>query len=271
MRATSTASLAQARERWEPVLRDAGDTAATYGEQLFGVVDLLEANVALRRALTEPSREGEDRARLAEAVLGGKVDAAVADLVAGLVRERWSQPGDFTDAIESLGTTSVLAAAEHAGRLEEVEDEAYRLDRILDGQRELRLALAARERSGEERGRLMADVLAGKVGPETEVLAVRAASTPRGRSVHVALREIAEMAAARRQRLVASVTSAVPLSDKQITRLADILTRQHGREVEVHVGLDPEVVGGLRIQVGEQVVDATLASRLADARRRLAG
>ncbi|GAA4416639.1 F0F1 ATP synthase subunit delta [Georgenia halophila] len=271
MRATSTSALARAEERWEPVLRDSGESARGYGEQLFGVVDLLDSAVALRRALTDPSRDGADRAKLAQAVLGGKVEPEVLDLVAGLVRERWSEAADLTDAVEALAASSVLASAQQAGRLEEVEDEVYRLDRILIDQRELRRALSAHERSDEDRGRLMSSVLGGKVTPESELLAVRAASAPRGRSVHSLLRGIAEQAAARRQRLVASVTSAVPLTDAQIDRLTDILQRQHGSEVQIHVGIDPEVVGGLRVQVGDNVVDATLASRIADARRRLAG
>ncbi|MFD1716828.1 F0F1 ATP synthase subunit delta [Georgenia deserti] len=271
MRATSSSALARAQERWEPVLREAGESGRAYGEQLFAVVDLLDGEHALLRALTEPAHAPEDRARLAERVLGGKVDDAVADLVGGLVRDRWSAADDLLEASEFLGVISVLAAAEHAGRLEDVEDELYRLSRILEAERELLLALSARERTEDERARLVTTLLEGKVGPESLVLAVRAATTPRSHDVAHLLHAMTEQAAGRRQRLVASVTSAVPLTEQQRSRLARILSRQHGREVEVHVDLDPDVVGGMRVQVQDSVVDATLASRLADARRRLAG
>lgn len=271
MRAASAAALARVQERWEPVLRGAGEQARAWGEQLFGVVDLLDSSVSLSRALTDPAREPGERAGLAAAVLAGKTDEAVADLVGGLARERWSAVTDLADAAESLAVTSLLAAAEQAGRLEEVEDEVYRLERIVSGERELGLALTARDRTAADRGRLMRELLAGKAAPESEAIAVRAASTPRGRPLPAVLRGAAEAAAARRERLVAAVTSAAPLTEQQVSRLAGVLSRRHGREVQVHVSLDPAVVGGLRIEVGEQVVDATLASRLADARRRLAG
>lgn len=271
MRASSQAALERARERWEPVLRQSGERARTFGEQLFGVVDVLDSSAALRRALTEPSRNGEDKAGLTRQVLAAKVDAEVVDLVSGLVRERWSEPRDLTDAVETLAADSVLSAAEQAGRIEQVEAETYRLERIVADERALRYALTDTDTAGERRGELMERVLAGKVAPETAVLAVRAAAAPRGRTLPALLRTVAEQAAARRERLVASVTSAVPLTDAQIERLTRILERQHGRAVQVHVALDPAVVGGMRIQVGDDVVDATLAARVADARRRLAG
>ncbi|MPV38127.1 F0F1 ATP synthase subunit delta [Georgenia subflava] len=271
MRASSQAALDLARERWEPVLREVGQRALGLGQQLFGVVDTLDSSVALRRALTEPSRDGSDKARVAQAVLGGKVDPELLDLASGLVRERWSEPADLVDAFEALAVDSVLAAAEQAGRLEDVEDETYRLGRTLVDERELRLALADKDVPAAHRGRLMESVLSGKVGPETTVLAVRAASSPRGRPVPAVLRSIGEQAAERRAHLVASVTSAVPLTGAQVERLTGILERQYGRSVRVHVGIDPDVVGGMRVQIGDDVIDATLASRLAEARRRLAG
>ncbi|UNX53977.1 F0F1 ATP synthase subunit delta [Georgenia sp. TF02-10] len=268
MRATSQAAVDRALERWEPVLHEVGAGAAALGEELFAVVDLLDGAPRLRRALTEPTRDGAAKARLAGQVLGGKVAPEVVDLLGGLVRERWSDDGDLPDAVERLAVTSVLAAADRAGRLADVEDETFRLGRVLAEARELRLALADRTAGADRRAGLMAAVIAGKVAPETEVLAVRAARAPR-RPVTAALRLVTEAAAERRQHLVAAVTAAVPLSREQVQRLAAVLGRRYGRPVRVHVGIAPEVVGGLRVQVGDDVVDGTLAARLADARRRL--
>lgn len=270
MRASSQAALELAQERWEPVLREGG-RASALGEQLFGVVDALDSSAALRRALTEPTRSGEDKAELVTAVLGGKVDQEVVDLLAGLVRERWSATDDLADAVESLAVTSVLAGAQEAGRLEEVEDETFRLVRILGEQRDLRNALEDRHVEPGRRAGLAAAVLDGKVGPETALLVTRSAGAQRGRTLVSALRSINEAAAQRRRHLVASVTAAVPLSRAQVDRLQGYLSRRYDRPVQVYVGLDPAVVGGLRVQVGDDVIDGTLASRLADARRRIAG
>lgn len=271
MRASSEAALAQARDRWEPVLREVGDRSRDLGEQLFAVVDILDGSASLRRALTDPSRVGQDKAQLAAAVFAGRVDPAVVDLVSGLVRERWSDAGDLAEAVESLAVTSVLAAAERAGRLETVEDETYRVVRMFAEERDLRMAIEDRAVSGERRAALLDAVLGGKVVEETLVLAVRAARSLRRRSVTAALRAVTELAAERRKHIVASVTSAVPLTNAQIERLSAILSRSYGKEVEVHVGLDPELVGGVRVQVGDDVIDGTLSTRLAEARRRLAG
>lgn len=271
MRASSQAALELAQERWEPVLREVGERASVLGGQLFGVVDALDSAAALRRALTEPTRDGADKADLVTAVLGAKVDQEVVDLVAGLVRERWSAAQDLADAVDSLATDSVLAAAQQAGRLEEVEDETFRLVRILGEERALRIALGDRHETPERRAGLAESVLGGKIGPETALLVTRAARALRDRSLVSTLRSITEAAAERRRHLVASVTAVVPLDRTQIDRLQGYLSRRYDRAVQIYVGLDPAVLGGVRVQVGDDVIDGTLASRLADARRRIAG
>ena len=105
----------------------------------------------------------------------------------------------------------------------------------------------------------------------TAIVARRAAAAPRGRRYVATLGHIADLIAERRRRQVATVTTATDLSAAQRDRLAGILREAYGREIQLNVILEPQVLGGLRIQVGAQVVDSTVLSRLADARRRLAG
>src|SRR5690606_30812873 len=97
MRATSQASLRNASEAWEQVLRQAGADAAGYGGQLFAVVDALDRSAGLRRALTEPTRDGEAKAARAAELRRGKVAEPVLDLVSGMARSRWSADGDQRD------------------------------------------------------------------------------------------------------------------------------------------------------------------------------
>jgi F-type H+-transporting ATPase subunit delta len=271
MRGTSGASLAAARERFEPVLRDAGDAGLTLGEQLFAVVDALDSSGALRRTLSDPSTPGEDKAAVVARVLAGGFDGRVVDLVAGLARSRWSAEADLADAVERLGVDAVLAAAEARGALESVEDELFRVTRALSGAREAREALSDASSDPRRRAALVDALLAGKADPVTVVLARRATTALRGRRFVAALTEIGEVVAERRQRLVASVTSAVVLTQAQTDRLGALLERAYGRAVQLNVSVDPSVLGGLRIPVGADVVDSTVLSRLADARRRLAG
>ena len=67
------------------------------------------------------------------------------------------------------------------------------------------------------------------------------------------------------------ITTAAPISAAQQERLIALLSARYGRPVAVNTVIDPAVVGGLRVQIGDDVIDASVASRLNDLRLRLAG
>lgn len=271
MRGTSAASLDRVGAIFEPVLVAAGEDAATLGGQLFAVVDALDSSGSLRRALSDPSRSGDDKARLVAGLLKGKVDDRVADLVAGLARARWSAEQDLVEGLEVIAFDALLASAQARGELEQVEDELFRFERLLVGQRELRRALTDRAAAPANRAALVRRLLEGKVTPATLQAVERLAVAPRGRSVTAVLELVGRLAARRRQRLVAVVQVAAPPSLTQLDRLSGLLERVYGRPVQLNVSVDPQVIGGMRIQVGDEVVDSTVLARLDDARRRLAG
>ena len=70
---------------------------------------------------------------------------------------------------------------------------------------------------------------------------------------------------------VATVRVARPLPDAEVDRLAAALTAQYGRPVHLNLLVDPSVLGGIRVEIGDDVIDGTVSSRLDDARRRLVG
>src|SRR5690625_721199 len=125
MRATSQASLDAATSTWESSLQSSPTPQVELGEELFAVVDILDSSAALRRALTEPNREGEDKARLAAGVFGSKVSEETLDLLSGLARSRWSAEEDFADAVEQLGVTALLVSAEINEKLAELENDLF--------------------------------------------------------------------------------------------------------------------------------------------------
>ena len=272
MRGTSRNSLTAAEERVEPLLGtlDSGTALAT-GEELFAVARLLDASGSLRRALTDPSRPSQDKADLADRLLAGKVSDTTRALVSGLARERWSEARDLGDAAEHLGVVALLAGAERDGVLDSVEDELFRFGRVVDGDRSLAQALTDRSASPERKAGLVERLLAGKAQPHTLALVKQAAGYPRGRALTAALDAFGRIAARRRERMVATVTAAVPLTENQRARLTSVLERVYGTGIWLNVDVDPELLGGLRIQVGDEVIDASVLSRLDDARRRLAG
>jgi F-type H+-transporting ATPase subunit delta len=273
MRGASAEALAAARERIEPLLSGAGSSAdaALVGEELFAVSRLLEGSASLRRAATDPNADGESKAALVQQLLGGKVSGPTVDVVAGLARSRWSSGGDLVDACEELGVQATLAGAEQLGALERVEDELFRFGRVVVGQRELRAALTDRTVPTASRTALVGDLLDGKAAPATVALARHAASQPRGRRFEQVVEEIGEAVARRRDRAVARVTSAIPLTEQQRERLTAALGRVYGRTMHLDVDVVPSLVGGLRVQVGDEVIDASVVARLARADRLLSG
>ena len=269
MRGSSRGSQAAAIERVEALL-DSPD-ASRLGEDLFSVAGLLDSSAGLRRALTDPSRDGDAKAALVSTLLEGKVGGSTLDVVSGMVRDRWATARDLADACEHIGALAVLASAQVEDRLDTVEDEIFRFGRIVAGNRDLRLAMGERARSSQHKGELVDALLADKVAPQTLVLARQAVVNPRGRRLEDVLESFGQAAALRRQRLVARVTAAVPLTEEQRERLVQVLARVYERTMHLDVDVDPRLVGGLRVQVGDEVIDASVLTRLDEARRRLAG
>jgi F-type H+-transporting ATPase subunit delta len=271
MRGASRDSTAAGRERLEALLSGRGVDASEVAEELFVVTDALADNPGLRRALTDPAREGTAKAGLIERLFARVCSGPTLDLLSGLVRDRWAASSDLTDAAESLAVSAVLFSAERADRLDAVEDELFRFSRIVAADTGLRDAFSRRSEGVDRKADLIRRLLGDKVAPETLRLAVQAATRPRGLRTEQALEACVNAAAERRRQLIAEVVSAVPLTERQRARLAAALERGYGRPVRLNLDLDPQVLGGLRIQIGGELIDGTLSGRLDTAGRELAG
>ncbi|MBO0837645.1 MAG: F0F1 ATP synthase subunit delta [Actinobacteria bacterium] len=268
MRGISRASLAEVEARLEPLTRDPA-AAADLGNELLSVAGLLASQPALRRALSDQSRPGSARSALARSILDGKVSAETAGLVAEVAAARWSAPGDLTDAVEQLAVQALVTAAETRGHLDELEDELFRFGRIVASNPELRISLTNPFVSAQAKRELLSDLLEGKVTVESMRLITEAAVSPLGRSLDVSLEEYARLAARRRERLVAEVHVAVPLTEAQRVRLAAGLASVYGHQVHLNVVIDPKVAGGMTVRIGDELIDGSVATRLAAAKRRL--
>ncbi|MFP1626570.1 F0F1 ATP synthase subunit delta [Streptomyces sp. 5K101] len=271
MNGASREALAAAHESLDALTDNTSVDAAKLAGELAAVTALLDREVSLRRVLTDPAQAGEAKAELAGRVLGGQVGGETADLVKGMVRARWSQSRDLVDALEELANTADLTAAQQAGVLDNVEDELFRFGRILSSSTELRSALTSRSATAAAKGELLSGLLGGKAEQVTERLVVRLVTYPRGRSLEAGLESLSKLAAARRNRVVAVVTSAVPLTEAQKQRLGAGLARMYGREMHLNLEVDPEVLGGISVRVGDEVINGTIAERLDEAQRRIAG
>jgi F-type H+-transporting ATPase subunit delta len=271
MQGASRESLKAARETLAALISSSDNDLARLSDELFSVTSLLDREHPLRRALTDPARDGDARVGLARAVLGEQVGGATADLLAWVVRARWSVPRDLATALELLAVEAQVAAAERAGRLDEVEDELFRVSRAVAGAPALRTALSDLSAPVESRAALIEGLLGGRTTEETRRLVRQAVVAPRGRTFDRTAEIYGQVAADRRSRLVATVTAVDPLTEEQRGRLAAALQRIYGHEVHLNVQLDPDLVGGIRVELGDEVIDGSVESRLDDARRRLVG
>ncbi len=269
MRGASRASLAEATDRLSAMLAGGAD-AGQLGDELFSVADLLDSQSGLRRVLSDPSRQAAAKAGLAEALLSGKVAAATLEVTTGLVSGHWSAPGDLADAAEQLAVLAVVAGADEEGTLDELEDELFRFSRVVDAEPDLRVALSNPFIAAERKQQLIDALLAGKVTQPALRLITQAAIHPRGRSLGRSLEEYARLAAQRRARLIAEVHVAAELSAQQRERLAAALSAAYGHDVHLDVVLDPEVIGGMSVRISDELIDGSMASRLAALRRKLA-
>ncbi|MFC8225551.1 F0F1 ATP synthase subunit delta [Streptomyces sp. NPDC057287] len=271
MNGASREALAAARERLDALTDSTSVDAAKLAEELAGVTALLHREVSLRRVLTDPSQGGEAKAELAGRLLSGQVGGEAVDLVSGMVRSRWSQSRDLVDSVEELANTADLTAAQRAGALDDVEDELFRFGRIVGSDVALRSALTDRRATASAKGELLRSLLGGKTQPVTERVITRLVTQPRGRSLEAGLESLSRLAAERRDRMVAVVTSAVPLSDRQKQRLGAALAKIYGRQMHLNLDVDPEVLGGISVRVGDEVINGTIAERLEEVTRRMAG
>jgi F-type H+-transporting ATPase subunit delta len=290
MEASSRVAMAAARERLAELTRPAsgviektkdrltGHARATsepellaLADELFAVSRLLDGQLTLRRALSDPAGKPEDRAALARRLFAAKVSAPALDLIEAVARQRWSRPTDLVDAFMELAIEASLEAAEARGELDSVEDELFRFGRIVAADRELARILGDRAAPAEGKRALLDRLLSGRVSAVTDQLLRNVLTGPHVGSAGVAIERLSEVASRRRGRSVARVTSAVALSPAQEERLTDVLGRLYGRSIELQVTVDPSVIGGLIVQVGDEVIDGSIAHRLEAAERRLAG
>jgi len=240
-------------------------------EDLFAVVTLFAGTGSLRRAVSDPALEIDAKVGLVDRLLDGKIGDAALGLVRQTARSRWSEPRDVVDALEAIAVEAALSQAEQEDQLDEVEDQVFRFERIVDAEPDLRTALTDRNLPADRKQALLSRLLDGKVAPVTRALVERAVLSPRGRTLERVLDEFLRLAALRRSRLVARVTAAVPLSDEQQSRLADALAREFGGEVRLQVVVDPSLLGGLTVRVGDELLDASVVRQLDTAHRKLTG
>lgn len=240
------------------------------GDELIAAAGVLRAQTALRRATTDTASPTQVRTQLLASVFGPHLSADATAVVVGSGDLRWARGVDLPQALERLGIVALVRAADAAGQGDRIDDELFAFERAVATSTQLRDALADESRSVADRQRLIDLLLDGKAAPITVRLAREALAGDRAHVV-AAIDELIEIAAEARNRKVATIRTAYPISSAQQDRLRATLGRDAGSEVHLNVIVDPTLVGGLLVEIGDDVIDGTVGTRLDDVRRRIAG
>ncbi|MCX6387939.1 MAG: F0F1 ATP synthase subunit delta, partial [Solirubrobacterales bacterium] len=200
-----------------------------------------------------------------------RVGVLSTEVVCGVVSERWSKDSDMVIALERLAEQAAFTIAESDGSLDATEEELFLFGRALDGSPELQMALTNPAEPAASKAAIVRDLLAGRSTPTTLLVLTNAVSRLHGERIDAVVEHLCELAARQRQRVVAEVRVAAPLSASQESRLAELLTRIKGRTVRLNVAIDPTVLGGVYARVGDEVIDGTVSSKLEQARRAVLG
>ncbi|QNE15072.1 F0F1 ATP synthase subunit delta [Pseudarthrobacter sp. NBSH8] len=247
-------------------------------KELFGILGTVDSSAGLRRALTDPSRTGAEKSALVRQLVGGKVSAEAADIAGGLASSRWASARDIGDALETLAATVVIAVAENKSAvsasgisgLEELENDLFSFNQAVASNHEVQRALSEPQASAAAKTGLARKLNPG-AGEEANVLIAQAVAQPRGIKPTRLVARFAELAAKRQQRWIATVSVTRSLTETQFARLQSGLNSLYGRELKINITVDPELIGGIRVQVGDEVLDASVITRLGQLHRQLAG
>lgn len=249
-------------------LTDQVGGSATVADDLFAVAATLSSEGSLRRFATDTSVPAEAKTGLVSELYDGKVEAATLALLKDAVARRWTRTRDLADGLEHVGVVAaVRSSGEDSGRL---VDELFAVRNLLIENGDLRGAFSDPARSVADKAALVDSLLGGKALPATVAL-VKQALTGSHRTVATALEDYEKVAADVHGRDVATVRVARPLAEGDEQRLSAALSAQYGRPVHLNVVVDPDVLGGIKVEIGDDVIDGTVSSRLDEARRKIAG
>jgi F-type H+-transporting ATPase subunit delta len=249
-------------------LREPGLT--TLADELGAVVALLLAEPTLTRHLAEGNDDADAKVRLVDRLFADKVDEHTLRLLRTAASQRWSADADLIAGVEHVARLALLKRAEVEGTVDEVEDQLFRFGRILDAEPKLTTLLSDYTTPADGRMALLDKITDGAgVNGTAAALLKQTIGHLRGERADEAVIDLAELAVARRGEVVAHVTAAAELSDAQRTRLIGVLSRIYGHPVSAQIYVDPELLGGLSITVGDEVIDGSIASRLAAAQTQL--
>lgn len=259
-------STRKSRKLAQEILERTGVSSVEFASELFAVSNALAQSAQLRSALTDPAGDSARKLKLIKSLFGKQVSAKALNVIEQNAVLRWSKPSDLAAAIELLGVRALAGAVKSA---RELASELFQVQQVISSDSELELAIGARRLSVDSRAKLLDKLFGDRVSAATNLLLRQSLESNLAKRVPQVLAGFADQIAAYADEQVAVVSVAKPLSDTQLKRLTKALAGRFGRELQLNVLLDPKLVGGVRVSVGGEVIDASVKSRISQARLQL--
>ena len=251
------------RDSLAPKLRDSGEDAWRIGNELFTITNALDHNIQLERALTDPSRPVEDKVAVVKTLIGDQAHPLVMEIMSDLVSRRWSRVSDIANAVEDFGVDGMMYYADHTNTTLQVSVELAELHSALLNLPVVRTKLYDATVSSEARVKLLYSLIGdADFTKVTKRLAEHATCNLRNRRYLQTIQWLINKFSRHMGESMVTVTTATPLSKEQVEKLIAIYSAKTGHPVHINSVVDPTVMGGMRIQVGDEVTDNTVVAQL---------
>lgn len=260
----------ESRDSLAPKLRDTREDAWRIGNELFTITKVLDDSIQLERALTDPSRPVADKVAVLKGLLGDNAHPMTMEIMTDLVSRRWSRARDIANAVEDFGVDAMMYYADATDATLQVSIELSELHSALLNLPVVRSKLYDCQATSEARVKLFREVFSGKtLNKVTMRLAEHATCNLRRRRYLETIQWLINKLSRHMGESMVIVTTATPLKPEQIKRLVEVYSAKVGRQVHINSVVDPTVLGGMRIQVGDEVTDNTVVAQLQSLHRKV--
>lgn len=260
----------ESRDSLAPKLRDTREDAWRIGNELFTITKVLDDSIQLERALTDPSRPVADKVAVLKELLGDNAHPITMEIITDLVSRRWSRARDIANAVEDFGVDAMMYYADATDATLQVSIELSELHSALLNLPVVRAKLYDYQATSEARVKLFREVFSGKtLNKVTMRLAEHATCNLRRRRYLETIQWLINKFSRHMGESMVTVTTATPLKKEQIKRLVEVYSAKVGRQVHINSVVDPTVLGGMRIQVGDEVTDNTVVAQLQNLHRKV--
>jgi F-type H+-transporting ATPase subunit delta len=270
MGAASRESTAQAVAALDDVLHPSllgrlRGTPDTLGDELLAAARAIGSSPQLTALLADPATDVTGRSGLVRRLFGKAFDKRTVQLLERVSESRWSEPGDLVAAVELLGFRALAVLSDDTA----LDTELFAVQRAISSDSDLELALGNGSSPVAARLALVERLLVN-AAPATRTIVRHLVEAPGSSRFLESLQRAERVVAEAGDRLVAVAQVARPLSETQVNALEERLSAGYGRKIVVNQVVEPTLIGGVRITVGDDVIDGTVRTRLDDLRLRLA-